>query len=241
MAIKNIEFKNTTFEINYSLIDNKQNQNIAFLHGWGSNKELMHLAFKDSFKNFNHIYIDLPGFGKSDNQIFLNSFNYAEIINLFLKKISINEIKDCKIVVGHSFGGKISLLLEREIILLSSAGILLPKSFGIRFKIKLAKILKLFGLKSFNFLKAEDAKNLSPIMYEIFKHIVNENFIDQYKNFKHKKTIFWGRNDRSTPIQAFEIIKNITQEKRVKILEGDHYFFLKQGNLIEKFYNDFNF
>ena len=235
MAIKDISYQTKKFRIAYSIINNNSTNNIVFLHGWGSNKELMAIAFGQHFKEYNHIYIDLPGFGASSNDVVLNTNDYANIISLFLQELKIINTQH-RIIVGHSFGGKIALLLNYEIILLSSAGILLPKPLKIRLKIALSKILKKLPF-NFSFLRADDAKNLNPVMYEVFKQVVQEDFALYYKSFTQKATIFWGKDDKATPLQAYNIICTLMPDAKSYILNGDHYFFLQQGELIDKLYH----
>ncbi|RDU67073.1 alpha/beta hydrolase [Helicobacter didelphidarum] len=235
MALREIFYKQENINISYKTINNKAQKNMIFLHGWGSNKELMEMSFMNNFKDFNHIYIDLPGFGGSSTEFFLDTYDYAKIIEIFLKEISINNETHQDIVVGHSFGGKIALLLHYDIILLSSAGILLPKPFSVRCKILFSKILKYSKINQ-NFLRAKDAHNLTPIMYEIFKCVVNEDFSQVYANFKYKATIFWGRQDSATPLVAYEKICTFLPTAHKHILDGDHYFFLKQADKIEQLY-----
>lgn len=235
MALKELIYMDSKLHLSYSLIDNKASKNLLFLHGWGSNKDLMQLSFKDSFKDFNHIYLDLPHFGASPAHIFLDTYGYAAVVRLFMDSLCVNNRPGCDVVAGHSFGGKISLLLDREIILLSSAGILLPKPLGVRLKIALAKLTKLVGLRA-NFLRAADAKDLNPLVYEIFKCVVKEDFSPAYRDFKHKATVFWGAADEATPIACFEAIKSLMPHAKAYKLEGDHYFFMKQAALIERLY-----
>ncbi len=234
MAAKEILYHNNKFHIAYNMIDNNAEKYIIFLHGWGSNKELMALAFNKVFCNYNHIYIDLPGFGASPNEVFLTTQDYANIISLFLQACNIT--KENRIITGHSLGGKIALLLDSEIILLSSAGILLPKPLKVRFKIATAKVLKKLPL-NINALRADDAKELSPIMYEVFKQVVQEDYAPHYESFKHKATIFWGKEDNATPLSAFNIICSLMPQAKTHVLDGDHYFFLKQGELIDTLYH----
>lgn len=235
MAAKEILYRDNKFHIAYHMIDNNTDRYIVFLHGWGSNKELMTLAFGKYFCTYNHIYIDLPGFGGSTNETFLTTQDYANIIDLFLQACNIN--KKNRIIVGHSFGGKVALLLDSEIILLSSAGILLSKPLKVKMKIAAAKVLKKLPLQ-INGLRADDAKDLSPIMYEVFKQVVQEDFAPHYKSFKHKTTIFWGKEDDATPLHAFNIICTLIPHAKTHVLEGDHYFFLKQGELVDKLYHN---
>ena len=84
MANKTIIYDNKKFDINYNLINNDKKNIILFLHGWGSNKEIMSSAFSLYLKDFKHIYIDMPGFGKSSNDYILNTYDYTNIIDIFL-------------------------------------------------------------------------------------------------------------------------------------------------------------
>lgn len=234
MAKRSIEYKGNEFEISYLLCNQNASKNILFLHGWGSNKELMKLAFIDTFKDFNHYYIDMPGFGNSPNSVVISTQDYANIINQFIASLGIK----IDIIVGHSFGGKVALLCQSdEIILLSSAGIPTKKSLKIRAKIILAKIFKTLRIKSKK-LRSTDANNLNEAMYAVFKQVVNEDFSNIYARFTKKTSIFWGRDDSATPLWCGEKISSLMSNSRFFVLEGDHYFFLKQGKIIDEKYHE---
>jgi len=181
MAQKEILVNDKKFKISYEFLNLDKKKTIIFLHGWGSNKEVMKI-FKDNFKDFKHLYIDLPGFGRSNNDYVLTTKDYAKIIDTFLDLIEIEK----EVIIAHSFGGKVGVLLNpKNLILLASAGIVLPKSFKVRAKIALFKLLKPFKIKSLRdkFISA-DAKGLSENMYETFKNVVDEDFREYFKNFK---------------------------------------------------------
>ena len=82
MATKNLIVDNKFFDISYEIINPREQKDIIFLHGWGSNKEIMKNSFSPYLKNFRHIYIDLPGFGNSENKYALKTSDYVKIINL---------------------------------------------------------------------------------------------------------------------------------------------------------------
>jgi pimeloyl-ACP methyl ester carboxylesterase len=224
-----VEVENKNFEIVYDIFNLDKEKNIIFLHGWGSNKEIMEV-FKDSLKDYKHIYIDMPGFGKSKTEEVLTTKLYAKIMDKFLYKLNIQ--KD--IIVGHSFGGKVATLLNpNKLVLLSSAGILEEKSFKVKAKIKTFKILKSLGLTSFRkFFVADDAKQMSENMYQTFKNVVDEDFSEEFKKYKNKAFIFWGDKDTAVSVQSGEkMAKYLNGE--FYVLEGDHYFFLDKKNLKE--------
>ncbi|PAF46646.1 hypothetical protein BKH46_06670 [Helicobacter sp. 12S02634-8] len=233
MAKRSIIYQGYCFDIAYKHINNHQEKNMVFLHGWGSNKELMLLAFGGVFKDFNHYYIDLPGFGDSPNDKVLSTNDYSKIIDLFLHTLGVR----ADIITGHSFGGKVALGCKNDaMILLSAAGILTPKSWKVRIKILLAKILKICKFRA-KFLRSADAHALNEAMYQVFKQVVSEDFAPFYKQCKKKVTIFWGEEDKATPLSSGQKIASLIADNRFFVLKGDHFFFLKQGKIIDEKYH----
>ena len=232
MAIREIKVDNKKFKIAYDIINNDKKRNIIFLHGWGSNKEIMK-TFINHFKEFRHIYIDMPGFGKSSNNYILTTKEYAKIMNKFLQEINIK--KD--IIIGHSFGGKVATLLNPKLlILLASAGILEKKSLKIKLKIKLFKLLKRVGLAKFRkFFVSDDVKGMSENMYNTFKNVVDEDFSEVFANYKGEVLIFGAYDDKAVSVEAIRKQLQLLESKNI-MLSGDHYFFTKEKNkkIIEK-------
>nr|WP_321265758.1 alpha/beta hydrolase [uncultured Sulfurimonas sp.] len=232
MAIKSIQYEQHTLDISYEIINPDAPVDIILLHGWGSNKALMKKSFAPYMDTFRHIYIDLPGFGGSTCNVALKTKDYARIVELFM--IHINASKD--IILGHSFGGKVALLLDPKVlVLVGSAGIFVPKSFKVKAKIAIFKIFKIFGLAKFRSLfVAEDAKNLSEPMYQTFKNIVDEDFSDEFVAYSGKALLCWGRDDTATPLTSAGIIDNLIKDSRLKVYDGDHYFFMNHSQEVSK-------
>ncbi|UFS63381.1 alpha/beta hydrolase [Sulfurimonas sp. HSL-3221] len=231
MAIKTLQYAQQTFSISYEIVNPGAKHTIVFLHGWGSNKELMKQAFGRTLDTFRHVYIDLPGFGNSTAPIALDSEGYADIMELFLAQINAN---DKEVIVGHSFGGKVATLLRpRLLVLLSSAGIVWPKPLKVRAKIAAFKLLKNLGLAQLRArFVAEDAKSLNRVMYETFKRVVNEDFSGTFRHFGGRALLCWGRDDTATPMKSAEKIDTLIENSRLVAMEGDHYFFLKQPEAV---------
>ena len=227
MALRKIKVDDKEFEINYDIVNPSETKNIIFLHGWGSNKEIMKV-FSENFKDYRQIYIDMPGFGKSPNPYVLTTFDYAKIIDTFLKELNIK--KD--IIMGHSFGGKVATLLKPDLlVLLASAGIVMAKPFSVRFKIRVYKILKNLGLSKFRkFFVSNDAKGMSENMYETFKNVVDEDFSEVFANYNGKVLIFGGENDTAVPPEAVKKQGELLKSK-VVMLSGNHYFFFNSPSV----------
>lgn len=230
MAKKFLSLDEGHFEIAYEILNHNSEETLVFLHGWGSNKELMKQAFSPYFRDFNHLYIDLPGFGQSQNATILNTQKYAKIIRLFLESLKL----DNGVIVGHSFGGKVATLLApKELVLLSSAGIVCDKPLKIKLKIMLAKILKKLKINS-NLLRSNDAYGLNEAMYQTFKNVVDEDFSQVFASSSSQAYILWGNQDKATPLSSGEKICSLFQKSKFRSFDGDHYFFLSHAKEIEE-------
>ena len=233
MAVKSIQYRHHTFNIGYEIVNPEAKYPLVFLHGWGSNKALMKQAFGAHLDMFRHIYVDLPGFGSSTCNMALTTDDYANIMELFLAQINANQDP---IVVGHSFGGKVALLLNpRILVLIGSAGIKTAKSLKVRAKIALFKLLKVFGLTSLRkFFVAEDAKELSEPMYQTFKNVVDEDFAERFGMYTGRALLCWGREDTATPLSSAYRLRSLIGTSRLVEFDGDHYFFLTQPEAVAK-------
>ena len=230
MAVKEINYKENVFKLSYEIINPSTIESVLVLHGWGSNKEIMKQAFGKELKEYKHIYLDMPGFGASTNEMILTTKNYAEIIQKFLDTLAVEP----KIIMGHSFGGKVSTLLNpTTLVLLSSAGVVTKKPWSIKIKIATFKFLKPLGMKKIRELfVAPDAQGMSHEMYETFKNVVDEDFEDEFAKSKSRALCFWGIDDTATPLYTGEKIAGLIEDSKFYSLEGDHFFFLKHAKFI---------
>ena len=231
MAVKEIKYGGKIYRISYETV-NPANKDVAlFLHGWGANKEIMKKAFGAYFKDLRHVYVDMPGFGASSMHGALATKDYAKIMKSFLDELGANP----KIIFGHSFGGKVATMLNPEYLaLLSSAGIVAKKPLWVRFKIALFKFLKMFGLGFlYKFFATKDVKGMSKTMYETLKNVVDEDFSSKFADFGGKAFIFWGEEDKATPLKSGERVSRLIKNSEFHALKGDHFFFLLHARYID--------
>lgn len=229
MASRQIKALGAKYNISYEIIGD--GADIVFLHGWGAKKEIMKKAFGAHLDGYRLIFIDLPGFGASSINKPLNTRSYAKIIKAFLDDIKAKPL--C--IAGHSFGGKIGALLNPPfLVLLSSAGIINKKPFLTRLKIAIFKCFKALGFGRFYRLFAsKDVAGMSQTMYETLKNVVNENYESVFKACKSKGMIFWGQDDKTTPLKNGEKIAKLMPNTLDFIpFSGDHFFFLAHGDKI---------
>ena len=230
MASKAIEYKEQIFNLSYELVNPTEEKVLLILHGWGSNKEIMKQAFGKILPQFKHIYLDMPGFGKSNNEMILTTEDYGYIVQIFLDELEVTPT----IAMGHSFGGKVSTLLNTPcLVLLSSAGIVTVKPWSVKVKIATFKLLKPLGMKKIRELfVAPDVQGMSHEMYETFKNVVDEDFEDSFAKAKSKTLCFWGKEDTATPLYTGEKIAGLIENSAFYPLDGDHFFFLQHKDFI---------
>lgn len=227
MASKSLSVDNKHFEISYEIVNPTASKDIIFLHGWGSNKEIMKNSFAKYLPNFRHIYIDMPGFGKSSNDYELTTNDYVKIVDEFLKLL--NSTKD--VIAGHSYGGKVSTLLNpKNLVLLSSAGIVEEKDLDVKIKIFFAKLLNKIGFgKITKAFRSKDVDSMSEQMYATFKNVLNEDFTTNFSNFSNNALIFWGEKDSATSLESGKKIASLIKKSTFISYDGDHYFFAKNA------------
>ena len=232
MASKELVCGGESYKISYEISNLQREKYILILHGWGANKALMSRVFSDKFRRYAIVCVDLPGFGASSQPArALGSEDYAEIMRAFIAAFG----KQPAAIMGHSFGGKIAALLApRNLILLSSAGIIEPKPFAVRAKIAIFKILKRLGLAGlWRAFASKDAAGMSKTMYETLKNVVNEDFRDIFYALSPQNAlIFWGKGDRATSLKSGELIHSLIKNSKFYPLAGDHFFFLQSADFI---------
>lgn len=117
---------------------------IVLLHGWGQNIAMMKGIGDRLQKYFQIVIIDLPGYGESDEPKYAWTINdYVDCIHTLLAKLDVQN----PILIGHSFGGKISLLYAsiykvKKLVCLASPFRKDKESKYLKFKLKILKVAK---------------------------------------------------------------------------------------------------
>src|SRR5690554_4481883 len=131
-------------DINY--IVEGEGDNILILHGWGANIETI-VPILNILKETHKVYaLDLPGFGKSEEpKEVYGSFNYADVVKEFIDRMNIKVVS----LIGHSFGGKLSIILASKypelvdkVVLIDSAGLIPKRTLKYHLRVKSFKIFK---------------------------------------------------------------------------------------------------
>ena len=214
---------------NYQVLGKDNKDNLLILHGWGQDSENWLNVAEELSKSYKVVLLDLPGFGSSNrpDDIF-DTKDYSNFVNDFIEWIKIKNIT----LVGHSFGGKISIYLAsqnpniRRLFLISPSGIQ-KKNIYVRFKIVLIRTFRtlLFWLpkqikeRFILFFGSKDYKNAGN-MREILKKVTNDDVLQQAQNISIPTYIFWGEKDSEIPVSYSKVLKKIIKGSILRILWG---------------------
>ena len=230
-----MKYKINDVEINYVNYGNPKGQDVVLLHGWGQNIEMMKPIGDNLDKLYNIYIIDLPGHGLSSEPTYgWQLIDYVEALNRMFRTFKI----DKPILVGHSFGGELSLLYASlyevsKVVVLDSPFRPIVKKLTLKQKMfKTAKKIPLLN-KLENFAKKHtgslEYRNATVIMRQILVNSVNTDITNELKNIKVPVLIIWGDLDDTVPIEeAYELEKRI-KDAGVVVYEGcTHYAYLEQ-------------
>ena len=221
-----------------NFLDLGEGSPIVLLHGWGGTSlSMLGLANELSTK-FRVIVPDLWGFGGSqppnENS---NIFNYASLTKDLLNALNLEKV----VVVGHSLGGRIALILAstyhelvEKLVLIDSAG-LKPKFSIIKYwKIKRYKRVKqkvengtMPAYKLQNYGSA-DYKELSEPLKSIFVRVVNQDLSNLLDKIETKTLILWGKKDKDTPRYMAKLLHKNIKCSKLLWLDGGHFAYMTQ-------------
>ena len=230
-------YKVNNVNINYINYGSKDGKDIVFLHGWGQNIQMMKMLADPLSKENNIVIVDLPGFGESTEPTYdWMVDDYVEAIKSLLESLKIKK----PILVGHSFGGKISLLysskyeVEKLVVLGSPYKKEIEK---LSLKTKMLKAAKkvpvLNKLEGFakKHIGSTDYRNASEIMRKILVNTVNYDISSNLSKIKCPTLIIWGTNDEAVPIEDAYELEKIIKDAAVIEYEGcSHYAYLERLN-----------
>lgn len=207
--------------------------NVVILPGWGHNKYLWDSFVKRMGKDTKAI--DLPGFG--DQPLINEDWSISEYADWVEKNIG---QKKSVILLGHSFGGRISAEIASRNpswlrgLILSGAPCLYRPSVLTRLKIMLYKATKIFLPRNIrNYFYSTDLKESKNLGLEkIFRKVVVYDQTNQLKKIKVPTLLIWGRNDNQVPLQIAQEMNRLISNSELKVIENSgHNVYLEKPDL----------
>ncbi|QCX34582.1 alpha/beta hydrolase [Caloramator sp. E03] len=212
---------------------------IILLHGWGGNADSFLPVFNHLKSKFEVYAIDFPGFGRSSppDRPF-DVTDYMNILYKLFKKLKIEKAS----LVGHSFGGRVSILFSavhpecvEKVVLVDSAGIIPKRTLKYYYRVYKFKLLKKIYLlfskgdkeeKLERFYKKYGSKDYreSGNMRQTFVKVVNQNLRPYLKDIKAPTLLIWGEEDKDTPLYFGKIMEKEIPDAGLVVFKGAGHF-----------------
>ena len=221
-------------------------RHILFLHGWGGNREsLRGIATLFQHTHCVHLF-DLPGFGEAPPPPGpWGTIEYADLVQQYL----LDKIAGTVVLVGHSFGGRVSIRLAsrrlpqiRDLVLLGVPGLPQPtlsrariRRWWIRMLRRLLIALKpvvgergvrwhtdRFGSKDY-----QAAGELRPVLIKT----VTEDLTESARSIACPTLLIWGPDDTETPPWLARRYAELLGDKASLVLlpHKDHHLYTGTG------------
>jgi len=217
----------------------RMSSTLLCLHGWGGSSA-SYQELRDALKNdpITVFAPDLPGFGSEpDPERPWTVDDYADWVTEYLKK---QNVAGPILLLGHSHGGRISLKLAarktvpiRHMYLCAAAGMrrrrYVKRVLGLVLS-KIGHVLFLIpGVKSLEpkarkllarFVGSYDYEKASDLMKKTLVLVTKENLEPLLASVDVPTDIFWGEDDRQTPVADAYILRDGIKGSDLHVFPG---------------------
>lgn len=228
---------------------------LLLLHGWGCDHSVYRRSIEYLSSTYKVYSFDLPGFGESDEPLGVwGTQDYVDMIRQFI----VNENITSPSFMGHSFGGRVSILYAsqnevKRIVLIDSAGIVPKRSLEYYFKVYSYKLFKKICHLILSKDRADelianrrkgagssDYNNASPKMRMVMSKVVNEDLKYAMPKIKASTLLFWGDLDTATPLSDAKIMERLIPDSGLVVAEGTgHFSFAEMPHLFDSVVKSF--
>lgn len=187
---------------------------MLFLHGWGGSRESLR-GIATLFQHTHHVHLfDLPGFGEAPvPPEGWGTIEYADLLQQYI----LDELKTPVILVGHSFGGRVSVRLAsrrlpmiRSVVLLGVPGLPQPafsrtrlRRLGIRTLRRFLRAAQpLIGTRGVQWHTARFGSKdyqAAGAMRSVLVKTVSEDLTESARSIACPTLLVWGSDDTETP------------------------------------------
>jgi pimeloyl-ACP methyl ester carboxylesterase len=214
---------------------------VLALHGWGGSiQSFWPVAERLAPKGYQVHLLDLPGFGQSElPPTTWGVGDYAAFILAYLDGAQI----DRTALIGHSFGGRISLMLAADhsawfsrMVLAAGAGIRTPPSLRQMMRSGVSRTVRkgltslhMDGLRdrlreSYNQRYAsEDFLTAGPLR-ETFIRVIEEDLTAYAERVPLPTLLIWGDQDQETPLWQGRRFEQIMPDAGLVVFTGAGHF-----------------
>lgn len=224
-------------EIAYSI--EGEGDTIILLHGWGCDRTIWNDTAELLNGSHRVVAVDFAGFGHSGEP---SEVWGVEEYTRSIEALVADEGIAMPTLVGHSFGGRVSLLYAsrnevKSVVLADAAGVKPRRSLSYYRKVYTYKLLKhalpiLIGRTKANMLleqrraraASSDYNRATPMMRAILSKCVNEDLCSVMPRIKAPVLLFWGELDTATPLSDARTMERLIPDAGLVVAKGAGHF-----------------
>jgi pimeloyl-ACP methyl ester carboxylesterase len=221
---------------------------VVALHGWGGSvQSFWPVAERLAPEGFQVHLLDMPGFGQSDlPPETWGVLDYMRFVTAYLD--------DCRIerchVLGHSFGGRIGLVLAAEqpqrvnrMVLANSAGLRSPLGLAQQTRNALARVVRgsletlhLDGWRTrlqdmYNRRYASADYLTAGPLRDTFLRVIEEDLTPYAQRVQAPTILIWGDQDNDTPLWQGRRLEQLIPDAALIVFNGaGHFSYLERLN-----------
>jgi pimeloyl-ACP methyl ester carboxylesterase len=212
---------------------------VVLLHGWGRSGEALRPLGELLASDCKVVILDLPGFGRSPLPFEASNdgggwgtLEYSERVKVFLDQAG---IKQC-VLVGHSFGGRLSVRLAAKypeivkgLVLVGSHGLKRKRSPQDEIRVRAIKALvnaakmidgatgsRLFAHYLAPKFGSRDYNAAGDLKKTLVK-TVNEDLTPQTSTIKAPTLLLWGADDKETPLDLARSFNQLIHDSKLHV------------------------
>ncbi|MDE6541045.1 MAG: alpha/beta hydrolase [Muribaculaceae bacterium] len=215
---------------------------LILMHGWGCTMDTVASVERVAAESHTVYNIDFPGFGQSPEPSDTWGVDrYTRLIEAMAARLGL----DRPVLVGHSFGGRVGLLMASrtpvdKLVLIDAAGVRPRRSARYYMRVYSFKALKRLARLLLPAARAEalierrrrasasaDYAAASPRMRAILSRVVGEDLCGVMPSIKAPALLVWGENDTATPLRDARRMEKLIPDAGLVSFPGcGHYSFL---------------
>lgn len=206
---------------------------VLLLHGWArTHGDFRATAELLAARGYGSVAIDLPGFGASPPPAASGGARtYAPVVEAVLREVA----PDGAIVVGHSFGGRVGLVvaaqspdLVRALVVTGAPLVRTTSTRRAPARYRAARWLHRHGWLAESRLDAlrqrygsADYRAASGVMRDVLVATVNESYDDELANWRGPTAMVWGAGDTDVPESVAERARTmLAGPTTLRVLDG---------------------
>jgi pimeloyl-ACP methyl ester carboxylesterase len=224
------------------VIGDSTTRHLVFLHGWGGSRESLR-GIATLFQHTHRVHLlDLPGFGEAPPPPpEWDTIHYTDLVQQYV----LDRLHGTVVVVGHSFGGRVTVRLAarhlaqvRAVVLMGVPGLPQPAWSRARIRRSALRMLRrlliaaqpLVGPRGTEWhTRRFGSKDYlaAGVLRPVFVRIVNEDLSESARSIVCPALLIWGTDDTEAPPWLGHRYRELIGERATLefLPHADHHFY----------------